>query len=499
MNTERRDSDSEQNRLYDRILKYSGVFGGVQGLSILITFIMTKVKSVLIGAEGYGITENLNRSADIVRNSTNLGIPYVSVPEISRTSSEETVLVTRSWALLTAVAGLVLCVALSGVLSRSAFGDNSYVRHLAALSLAVSASAVAGGEMAVLRGMGQLRSIAMSQFLSSLLTLAVTVPLLWWLRLDGIAPAIVLTAFVTCAVTCFFSFRTFRYSARPFSVQVLRKGLGMIGFGVFFTIASFLGSWAWLAVAGYLTRQGGTELTGTYSVGYMLVTYLTSMLLSVTDSEYFPRLSSAAGNMDRVHVMVNSQVRAMSMLSAPLVIAFTIAMPLVVFVVLEYEKFYAAISLSQLAVAGLFFKSVSQPIAYITLARSDTRIYLLQEMLCYMLLVICVIFGYSLFGTPGVGLALAVWELAYLCVVLVIARCRYSYVMPSDVVRQILTQALLVAGTAAITRLVEAWPGTLIQAVLLVLSLWYSVRFFRRNTTMVPDLFSKFTARFRRG
>lgn len=93
-----RDKSIEQHQLYDRILKYTSVFGGIQGLSILITFIMTKVKSVLIGAAGYGITENLNRSIDIVKNSTNLGIPFVSVPEISRTSSEETVLVTRSWA-----------------------------------------------------------------------------------------------------------------------------------------------------------------------------------------------------------------------------------------------------------------------------------------------------------------------------------------------------------------------------------------------------------------
>lgn len=494
-----RDKSIEQHQLYDRILKYTSVFGGIQGLSILITFIMTKVKSVLIGAAGYGITENLNRSIDIVKNSTNLGIPFVSVPEISRTSSEETVLVTRSWALLTAFIGLILCAALSGVLSRSSFGDNSYVRHLAALSLAVSASAVTGGEMAVLRGMGQLRSIAMSQFLSSLMTLAMTVPLLWWLRRDGIAPALVLTAFVTCAVTCFFSFRVFRYSARPFSVQILRKGLGMIGFGVFFTIAAFLGSWAWLAVAGYLTRQGGTELTGTYSVGYMLVTYLTSMLLSVTDSEYFPRLSSETDNMERVHVLVNSQVRAMSMLSAPLVIAFIIAMPLVVFVVLEYEKFYAAISLSQLAVTGLFFKSVSQPIAYVTLAKSDTKIYLLQETLCYLLLVICVITGYSLFGTPGVGLALAVWELAYLFVVLIIARYRYSFVMPADVVRQILIQALLVGGVVTLTRFAGLWTGTVCPTVLFALSLWYSVSFFRHNTTMVPGLFSKITARFRRG
>lgn len=491
-------SKTDERQLYDRILKYTSVFGGIQGLSIVISFLMTKIKSVLVGAAGYGLSENLNKSADFIKNSTNLGIPYVAVPEISRDKSDETILMTRSWALLTAILGLVLCVALSGVLSWSVFKDNSYARQIAAISLAVSFSAVTGGELAILRGMGQLRSIALSQFLSSLSSLAVTVPVLWRLRLDGIALSIILTAFVTCAVTCVFSFKAFPYSARPFSLKILKKGLGMIGFGVFFTIGAFIGSGAWLVIAAYLTRQGGEELTGTYSVGYLMVTYLTTMLLSVTDSEYFPRLSSKAGDMDQVHMLVSSQIKAMSMLAAPLVMVFIIAMPLVVFVVLEYEKFYAAIALSQLAVMGLFFKSISQPIAYITLAKSDTKIYLLQETLCYIILIISIVLGYSLLGVPGVGLALAVWELLYLCVVLIVARLRYKYVMPTDIVKQILIQGLLMAGVAAIISFVHSWYGTAFAALLFVVSAWYSFDFFRRNTSLMSGVLSKIASRFSR-
>ncbi len=491
-----RESQEGQNELYGRILKYTGIFGGIQGLSIVLSFVLTKIKSILIGAAGYGISENLNRSIDVVRNATGLGISYVAVPEISHSSNNSSdmaqkVLVTRSWALLTAILGLILSVVLCGVLSRSAFGTNAYSMQIAALSLAVCASALTGGELAVLRGAGLIKQIALSQLIASLFSLIVTVPVLYFLRLDGIAPVIILTGMASLVATSAFSMRAVPYKSKPFDLQVLKDGLGMIGFGVFFTLAAFVGSWAWLIIAGYLTRKGGPELTGTYSVGYMLVSYLTTMLLSVTDSDYYPRLCAAGNDARQMHPLVDSQIRVMSMLAAPVVAVFAIVMPLVVFVVLEYEKFQASVCLAQLAVVGLFFKSVSQPIAYIALARSDTKVYLLQEIACYIILILCVLAGYGLWGVKGVGLALAVWELLYLIIVLLIAKIRYRYVMPAENVRQILYQSLLVSAVSALCILPFSWYNAAAVAVLLFVSAVYSFRFFRLHTDLLNGKFLK--------
>lgn len=491
-----RDGLEGQNELYGRILKYTGIFGGIQGLSIVLSFVLTKIKSILIGAAGYGISENLNRSIDVVRNATGLGISYVAVPEISHSSGNSSdfahkVLVTRSWALLTAILGLILSLVLCGVLSRSAFGSDAYSLQIAALSLAVSASALTGGEIAVLRGAGLIRQIALSQLIASLFSLIVTVPVLYFFRLDGIAPVIILTGMASLVATSAFSMRAVPYKSKPFDLQVLRDGLGMIGFGVFFTLAAFAGSWAWLIIAGYLTRKGGPELTGTYSVGYMLVSYLTTMLLSVTDSDYYPRLCAVGNDERQMHSLVDSQIRVMSMLAAPVVALFAIVMPLVVFVVLEYEKFQASAALAQLAVVGLFFKSVSQPVAYMALAKSDTKVYLLQEVACYIILILCVLTGCKFWGVRGIGLALAVWELLYLAIVLIIARLRYGYVMSMENVRQISCQALLVCAVSALCVMPFSWYNTAAVAVLFLISAVYSFRFFRLHTDLLNGRFLK--------
>lgn len=475
--------------VYNRILKYAGVFGSVQMLAMLVTLVLNKVKSVWLGPACYGITESMNRNTDVVKNLTNLGIQTVAVPEISRTvgtdadATGDSILITRSWALLTAIAGMAVCLLMSPFLSRWAFaGDAGYTVGFMLMSFAVAAAAVTGGEMAVLRGKGLMRQVALSQLFASIVSLCLSVPLYWFFKLDGIIPALVLSALGTMTVTCCYSFRAYPYSARPFSGQVLRKGFGMIGFGVFFTVAAFLGAWAWSIIAKFLMDKGGQELTGIYSAGYMLVTYFATLLLTVNDSEYFPRLSSVAADKERLQSTVDSQAQAMLMLSAPLVICFIIVMPLVVYVVLEYGKFHSSIALAQLAVAGVFFKSVSQPIACIVLAKSDQVTYLIQETICYILLVICVICGFNLYGTVGIGIALAMWELLYLGLVLTISRIRYGYRLAGKVVISFLIQAVLVSGASALS--VCEGEGVLAAGfVLLAVSATYTLVFFRKHTS----------------
>jgi hypothetical protein len=166
----------------------------------------------------------------------------------------------------------------------------------------------------------------------------------------------------------------------------------------------------------------------------------------------------------------------------------------VVYVVLDYDSFQPSIILAQMAVIGLFFKSVSQPIAYLVLARSDSRVYLIQETVCYGLLVTCVIGGYKYFGITGLGLSFAAWELLYLLLALLISRLRYKYVMSSDLVKNFLAQGVLVAATALCVFMGgRIW--TVAGAVICIISVAFSVRFFSRRTTFLQTLISKVSRR----
>ena len=494
-------SNTEKNgverKLYDRILKYTGVFSSVQSVAMLVSVIQAKIKSFLLGPAGFGITENVNRTIEIVKNATNLGIQTVAVPQISLSSElpdqaqlNERILVTRSWALLTALAGMAICIVLAPVLGRWAFNDQGYAIDFILMSLSVAAASVTGGEIAVLRGAKQMRNLALSQLFANLFSLCISFPIYWFLRFDGIIPALVLSALGTMVLTCLYSFRVYPYKSRPFSRAVLAKGLDMIGFGFLLTLTAFIGAWAWSIVAKFLTVQGGEELTGIYSAGYMLVTYLTTLLLSVSDSEYYPRLSAVGDDMTQAHSLMNSQSSAMCMLAAPLVTLFMILVPIMVSVVLEYEKFQATIAFTQMAATGLLFKSVYQPIAYLVLARSDSKIYIFQESLCYILLVVSVVCGYKAGGTIGLGISFSLWELSYLLLVLVVSKIRYGYVMSRQLVSIFLVQAVAVAVTAA-GLFAGTGTGLAISVAMCAFSIVFSLRFFYIHTSFLPELLSK--------
>ena len=53
---------------YDRIIKYTGLFGGVQGIVVLINIVRTKLVSMLLGPTGFGITESFNRTLNLVKS-----------------------------------------------------------------------------------------------------------------------------------------------------------------------------------------------------------------------------------------------------------------------------------------------------------------------------------------------------------------------------------------------------------------------------------------------
>ena len=91
----------------------------------------------------------------------------------------------------------------------------------------------------------------------------------------------------------------------------------MIKLGVFFTITSFFGSGAFSIIANYLMKHGNAEVTGIYSAGYLLISYLGMFVFSAMESDYFPRLSAVNKDRSKINELVNRQAEVALLLSIP--------------------------------------------------------------------------------------------------------------------------------------------------------------------------------------
>ena len=73
----------EKQNSYTHILKYTGLFGGVQGINILVGLVRNKLVALILGTMGMGLLALYSSTIKLVGDSTNLGLAISAVRDIS--------------------------------------------------------------------------------------------------------------------------------------------------------------------------------------------------------------------------------------------------------------------------------------------------------------------------------------------------------------------------------------------------------------------------------
>ena len=97
------------NNSYRHILKYTGVFGSVQGLNVLVSLVRNKFVALLLGPSGMGLVSLLNTAMSFISQASNLGIAVSAVRHIAELYDAgdekrlaEYIKVVRAWCILAA-------------------------------------------------------------------------------------------------------------------------------------------------------------------------------------------------------------------------------------------------------------------------------------------------------------------------------------------------------------------------------------------------------------
>ena len=490
---------------YNGILKYTGLFGGVQGIVSLITLLKVSIVSRLLGPVGVGIIDVYNRSIELGKKATDLGISYSAVQAISeqRGESAETkimeyaVKVVRSWSLWLAIFGTLLFFCLAPLLSQWSFkGDTTYTAMFRLLSLTVGCSALMGGELAVLKGARMLGRVAWYQLLSAVVMLAVVVPCYYFWGFAGIVPGLLLSAVGILVVACWHSFRVFPYSVTLFSRQVIVDGVYIIRQGLNYTIAGLLNSGAYYLVSIYLFTRGDEGEVGCYSYGNLLISYLSMLVFAALDSEFFPRLSAV--NRDRAHCnrLVNSQVEMLMVLITPLLICFAVCLPLVPRLLIDAE-FMPLVEMAQWGVVSLLFKALMLPPAYLSLSKGESRIFLLQEALSYTFMAAVMIGGFKLYGLRGLGIGMLLSGMFDWLTVWLISVVRYGFRYSSRVWSLLSLQLPMLVAMLLVCLTTDGLWYALLGLLVMACSAVFSIRFLYKNTDFIHRLLVKLKRRSR--
>ena len=414
--------NQEHDESYSHVLKYTGVFGGVQGLNVLIGLVRNKIVAVLLGPGGMGLVSLFTTTISFISQATHLGISFSAVRHISElydhgdeAQTAHFVKVVRGWSLLTALIGMLVCIVIGPFLSNTTFSWGDHSLHFILLAPAVGMIAITGGETAILKGQRRLGALALVQIIAALASLVISIPVYYFFWQAGIVPVIVLMAFVTMCATLYYSLRLYPLHLSG-ARGILGEGMEMVRLGVAFTVAGIVGSAAEMVIRSYLNVVGDLDVLGLYNAGYMLTITYAGMVFSAMETDYFPRLSAVNRDVVATNYTVNRQMEVSLLIISPMLTALIVFLPVLIPLMFSNE-FMPVIAMAQVSALAMFFKVLTLPVAYITLARGKSLVYLFLETSYFVVFVLLIIYGYEHWGLIGTGIAITVAR-----------RCRYPTV-----------------------------------------------------------------------
>ena len=420
---------------YDHVLKYTGIFGGVQGLKMLVSVVREKLTALLLGGFGMGLITAYNAVAEFLNHASNMGIPLNAtrqMGELFEKGSEEEiahqVMVIRTWVLWSAIFSVLICLFFSPVISYFYF-DHDWQRWPAVMliSLVAVSNIIAEGECAILKGLRQVRKVAIIETVLALGTLLCTIPMYFLMGIRGIILGLIACGILSAAVHFFFSLRLVSYKVRPLSGATFHEGLPLIKVGIPYVLAGVANSFLPMVIVAIIL-SGHTEADlGHYSAGWKLMVGYSGLVFLALESDYFPRLSSVNKDRVRMNDTVNQQIDVCTLIITPMLVLLIMFMPLVL-KLLYVEEFLVVTGMATLSVFFTFLRCIALPLGYCILAKGHSIAYLVLEVCYDVFFGLLVWWCYNSFGLVGAGIAFSIGALYDVIIYSLYCHFRYGFV-----------------------------------------------------------------------
>ena len=420
---------------YDHVLKYTGIFGGVQGLKMLVSVARMKLTAVILGGIGMGLITVYNRVFEFLNSASNMGIPLNATRKTGELFEEGTeeqithqVMVIRTWVLWSALLSVLICLFFSPVISYFFF-EKDWHHWLEVMIIAPVAvcNIIAEGECAILKGLRQVRKVAIIETLLALGTLICTIPLYYLLGIHGVIIGLIACGILSAILHFSFSLRLVSYKVRPLSQRTFCEGLPLIKVGIPYVLAGVANAGLQMVIPAIILVHHTMKEVGHYNAGWTLMIGYSGLVFMALESDYFPRLSSVNNDKWRMNDTINQQIDACTLILAPLLILLVVFMPFVLRVLYE-EEFLVVTGMATLSVFYPLLRCISLPIGYSILAKGHSIAYFVLEVIYDVLLGLLIWWCYNSFGLTGAGLALSVGALYDVVLYFLFCHFRYGFV-----------------------------------------------------------------------
>lgn len=418
---------------YKSILKGTSLFGGVQIFQILINWARGKCVAVLLGPEGMGISALFTSSSNTLQKFSSLGLNLSIVKEIAEASENQTAVsrligIAMRIICATSLLGALICVLFAYPLSRVNFGDDSMAWQFMLLGVAVAFGIAGAGILSMLQGLHQVKRLSKASLVGGLTGLFVGVPLYYLFGTKGIVPAM-----IALSVAMFlFYFASLRKAVKrkPFHFSfaehrpIVKRILSM---GMILMASDIIGTLITNGVNVFIRIFGSMDDVGLYQAANSATAQYSGMVFAAMAMDYFPRLTKSASDNELMHRLVNRQTEIVSLIIAPAASLLIMTAPVVIRVLFT-EDFNPILFLMRWMGLGIMLKALMFPMAYITFAKGNKKVFFYLEGLLGNFLTFsmsCTFFYF--YGLIGLGYALVADNALCIFIYYAVNRRLYGY------------------------------------------------------------------------
>ena len=237
-----------------------------------------------------------------------------------------------------------------------------------------------------------------------MLGLIVAVGLVYFLRENGIAFALVGVAAMTLLASWWYSRRVDTQRVSMSTSQVAREAQALLKLGVAFMASGLLTLGAAYAIRLIVTRKIGVEAAGLYQCAWTLGGLYVGFVLQSMGADFYPRLTAAAHDDAECNRLVNEQAQISLLLAAPGIVG-TLAFAPVVIELFYSSKFDGAVPIVRWFCLGMILRVVAWPMGFIVLAKGWQAIFFWTEAAATLVHVGLAFLLVPLFGPAGAGAA----------------------------------------------------------------------------------------------
>jgi enterobacterial common antigen flippase len=385
--------------------------GGSSLVSMLAALVRNKFVAVFLGPGGVGLMSLFSAMTSVVGSLAGMGISTSGVREIAeavgsddRIGLARSVTVVRRILVRLGLLGAALLAAFCGPISRLTFGSADHARDILLLSAVVLMTAVADGQSARLQGFRRMGDLARVAVLSTILTLTLTLPIVYFWRQNAVVALLIAASAASMVSSWWFArkiqispigmtWRQTLHAARP----LLQLGLASMSSALMVAAVAYV-------VRVVIARSLGVDAAGVFQSATALSGVYCGFILSAMGADFLPRVSAVAEDDAACNRLVNEQAEVGMLLALPGICATVAFSPLIVSF-LYSSQFGLATDVLRWQVLGVFLRVASWPMGYLLIAKGKAQLYFWTELsynLLYAGLIwICV----RLWALPGAGIA----------------------------------------------------------------------------------------------